>query len=486
MNELVSYYGGMDSNLYVTKQGAQTAYQISPQGSAPGQTSMSCITGCINCNPFMFSAFPPNLASFDYAGQQTVEGELCNVWTSFQPHSGMDNANYTFYVSASSGQPVQYEYIGLLGGSANVGFANSPNYDYFLISYTAYEANPSFNSSVFAVPNECGHTDRSANVATPRHLAHRYGMSVDSDELFDEYKAAHGKTYKTTAEHAHRKGIYMTNLHEIHLLNLKHQQSAFAANHLADRTPAERRMRRMEPQHYSGKLPADAVVHEAQVTDLKSLPQSWDWRDHGAVLGVLEQGDCGACWTFGATESLSGTYFVKHGELLAFSQQFIMDCTWPEGNEACNGGSPGAAYKGVQRLGGWPLAADYPYLMNDGKCHKAPANVTIKERYNVKPFDKTALLDALVSKGPIAIAVDAQPVEWDWYHAGVMSGFSCNPTSLDHEVLLVGYDFTDSSNPFVIIKNSWSTYWGIDGFVQLDANHNFCGFSTNPQYAEPN
>ncbi len=38
---------------------------------------------------------------------------------------------------------------------------------------------------------------------------------------------------------------------------------------------------------------------------------------------------------------------------------------------------------------------------------------------------------------------------------------------LDHCVQLVGYD-TTTSTPYWIVRNSWNTSWGINGYIYLE------------------
>lgn len=56
-----------------------------------------------------------------------------------------------------------------------------------------------------------------------------------------------------------------------------------------------------------------------------------------------------------------------------------------------------------------------------------------------------------------------------------------NIDGLDHAVLLVGYGTIDGKD-YWLIKNSWSTYWGNDGYVLMAADDNNCGVMTTPTY----
>jgi len=77
--------------------------------------------------------------------------------------------------------------------------------------------------------------------------------------------------------------------------------------------------------------------------------------------------------------------------------------------------------------------------------------------------NEQALLTA-VNQQPVSVAIEADQGVFQGYNGGVIKA-GCG-TNLDHGVLLIGYG-TDNGTPYWLLKNSWGTSWGEQGFFRI-------------------
>jgi len=201
------------------------------------------------------------------------------------------------------------------------------------------------------------------------------------------------------------------------------------------------------------------------------LPDYVNWTTLGGVTPVKNQGACGSCWAFSTTGALEGAKFVRTGELVALSEQNLLDCDHKD--LGCRGGLMDNAFKFDEKTGGLCSELDYPYQARQGSvcnpmnCTDVPGTI-VSTFYDVPP-GKTKALVAAIAMQPISVAIQANQFVFQFYKGGVLDDDSCgNAGQLDHGVLAVGYGSDlETNEPYFVVKNSWGDSWGENGFIRL-------------------
>jgi len=233
---------------------------------------------------------------------------------------------------------------------------------------------------------------------------------------------------------------------------------------------------------YLGTTHTVQAYDELHVPAAEGLPPSMDWRTAGAVTPVKDQGQCGSCWAFSTTGSMEGCHFITTKNLVGLSEQNLVDCSGKEGNEGCNGGLMTWAFAYIMSNGGIDTEVSYPYTAQDGVCQYNAANdaTTLAGYLNVTTFSENDL-QVKVSMGPTSVAIDASQPSFQFYSSGVYNEPACSSTQLDHGVLAVGWgnDTVGGGGNYWIVKNSWNTSWGMNGYIWMSRNRsNQCGIAT--------
>ncbi|XP_011178576.1 digestive cysteine proteinase 1 isoform X2 [Zeugodacus cucurbitae] len=491
----IDYYGGMVKTYQLASvMPYGTSLKLAPVTTDAELNKVTCLqlNGTAE-NRVQIQTILPNAKNFTLLGTESFLGFTCDKFR-LEEVIGEKRNVYTLWVrykksphypAARQPIPVRYEMRGyntLLGS----------HFDHYFLDYDSYEHDD--------IPNEVFElADDMACVAFPGPGAGHYATFNPMQEFvhpakdehvehsFNHFKNKHGIKYKTEQEHEYRKNIYRQNLRFIHSKNRARLSYTLAANHLADKTEEELRARR---GFKSSGVYNTGKAFPYNVEKLKDeLPDQYDWRLYGAVTPVKDQSVCGSCWSFGTIGHIEGAYFLKNGgNLVRLSQQALIDCSWQYGNNGCDGGEDFRAYQWMLKMGGVPTEEDYgPYLGQDGYCHAQNLTLVapITGFVNVTSGDPNAFKIAMLKHGPLSVAIDASPRSFSFYSHGVYYEPECKNglDELDHAVLAVGYG-TIQGEDYWLVKNSWSTYWGNDGYILMSARKNNCGVMTMPTYVE--
>jgi len=305
---------------------------------------------------------------------------------------------------------------------------------------------------------------------------------------FARFQQAFGKTYAAN-EKQQRFDAFASNVRDIAARNAARKsehEAVFGLTRFSDLTRDEfastvlmSKPRVVEKQEKAAKH-VKANLRTLKAHGAAAVPNTFDWRSRKAVTPVKDQGQCGSCWAFSATENIESVYIVAgkaNASTLRLAPQQLVDCS--DLNMGCNGGNPPDAYESIYFEGGLETEAEYPYTGVTGTCElsngqASAGSVKISTWKLVSGFfDEHAMQAGLISIAPLSVCVDA--TNWQNYQSGVMTASQCAWINLlDHCVQLVGYNQT-ASTPYWIVRNSWATSWGIDGYIWLEMWQQTCG-----------
>jgi C1A family cysteine protease len=291
-------------------------------------------------------------------------------------------------------------------------------------------------------------------------------LTPEITSAFSSFASRYGKSYDNAEEYAKRITIFAENFERMTALNEEHLLRSGEAVHgitkFMDLTPEEFR------STYLTYIPRDQG--ETVSFNASTIADAVDWRTKDVVTPVKDQGQCGSCWAFSATEAiesyakLSGKY-----DLYELSPQQITSCDKVDGG--CNGGNTETAYEYVQKAGGLESEAQYPYTSGitgrTGFC-KASTNFKVSITGYTSVTKGEDNLKGALNEGPVSVCVAA--TAFQFYSGGILH--LC-PGQIDHCVQAVGYDDT-ASEPYWTLRNSWATDWGEEGYIRLVQGKDIC------------
>jgi len=272
-----------------------------------------------------------------------------------------------------------------------------------------------------------------------------------------------------------------------------------------------------------------AVRVRSPLPKYEDAPAEWDVRAVGAdKINYASPSRnqhipvyCGSCWAHGPTSALNDRFnLARKGAWpqVFLSPQHLVNCMPPpvdksQGNGGCFGGDPAevapflAAYGGVhETCQNYQAKNLYDDFQCDaiGVCKNcdpskgcfpmgAPLGSNNFTKYypdeygRINSTDPAANANQMVAeigaRGPISGSICVTP-EFEAYTGGVFKD-TTGCLSLDHSISIAGYGTDPDHGDYWIIRNSWGTYWGEDGWARVARGINNLGIEITAEWATP-
>ena len=221
----------------------------------------------------------------------------------------------------------------------------------------------------------------------------------------------------------------------------------------------------------------------------------FSWRDRGVMTPAKNQNPYGTCWAFACVGTMEARYYMRHYELLDLSEQDLINCNCRK----CDGTSPNK-FEEKLFLGLYTEASN-PYKGDGAKSpckaeNCGPCQLSVKTPYHLEsytqinpeftnahprePVPVDQIKAALIEHGPIIVKMHI-PTTGSAF--GSVKGTQVFTETIPlvyepernngaHIVIIVGWD--DNKGAW-LIKNSWGTSWGDNGFGWITYGSNKIG-----------
>jgi len=245
------------------------------------------------------------------------------------------------------------------------------------------------------------------------------------------------------------------------------------------------------------------------ITAEMAIPDTFDarqqWPNCPTINDIRDQGSCGSCWAFGASEAMSDRICIaSNGTVQAYlSAEDLVSCCGFWCGDGCNGGYPSSAWDYWTSTGivtGGPYDSNqgcYPYqipacdhhvkgnlppcgdLLPTPACSQTcqnGANWASDKHFGSSSYsvasDVASIQKEIMTNGPVEGAFTVY-ADFVTYKSGVYQHVSGDELG-GHAIKILGWG-TENNTPYWLVANSWNTDWGANGYFKILRGQDECG-----------
>nr|CCA15230.1 cathepsinlike cysteine protease putative [Albugo laibachii Nc14] len=247
-----------------------------------------------------------------------------------------------------------------------------------------------------------------------------------------------------------------------------------------------------------------------ELLDSSELPKNFDLRDIDGVNHVTITRNqhipfyCGSCWAFASTSSLSDRIHIQRSRNrkekspvdvlreVVLAPQVLLNCDTADGG--CHGGDPLSAFRYIHENGIPDESCQrYEATGHDTGNQCRPQDVCENcapsrgcwaqksyEKYYVSEFGTVRgehqMKAEIYARGSIVCTVDVTDAFLN-YEGGVFDD-KTHAVSMDHAISVVGWGEMKDGTKYWVVRNSWGSFWGEDGWFRIVRGVNNLGIES--------
>jgi cathepsin X len=210
---------------------------------------------------------------------------------------------------------------------------------------------------------------------------------------------------------------------------------------------------------------------------------------------------CGSCWAHAATSALSDRIKIARKAAwpdINIAPQVVISCE--QQDDGCHGGEPVNAFAwmhynevtdetcSIYRARGYDNGIQCDAITVCRNCDPHEP-CFVPDSYNVYGVDEWShfegaaqMMQEIYQRGPIACGI-AVTDEMEAYTGGLFED-QTGDQDVVHEISIVGYG-KEAGVPYWLIRNSWGTHWGEQGFMKLVRGKNNLAVESDCAWATP-